>query len=146
MVRVLKEIKRQSGLAIIYPDALLSRAHPVTLNIRNQPLEQALRDPADPHGVHVEAQYDDVEEAWRLAVIRPHFGNLRVSVFDRHFVRGGDYAVLARTAKTFLGLMGEGAVVRRGTGDKLKEKPVSDFREVMQWLRAEAEITGLFKV
>ncbi len=102
-------------------------------------LEQALRDPADPHGVHVEAQYDEIEEAWRLAVIRPHFGNLRVSVFDRHFVRGGDYAVLARAARTFLGLMGEGAVVRRGAGDKLKEKPVSDFREVMQWLRAEAE-------
>ncbi|MGA0584826.1 MAG: toprim domain-containing protein, partial [Castellaniella sp.] len=102
-------------------------------------LEQALRDPANPHGVHVEAQFDDIEEAWRLAVIRPHFGNMRVSVFDRHFVRGGDHAVLARTAKTFLGLMGEGAVVRRGTGDKLKEKPVSDFREVMQWLRSEAE-------
>src|SRR5690606_6159711 len=102
-------------------------------------LEQAMHDPADPQAVHVEAQYDDVEEAWRLAVIRPHFGNMRVSVFDRHFVRGGDYAVLARTAKTFLGLMGEGAIVRRGTGDKLKEKTVSDFREVMQWLRAEAE-------
>ncbi|WP_368646530.1 DNA topoisomerase (ATP-hydrolyzing) subunit B [Castellaniella ginsengisoli] len=102
-------------------------------------LEQALHDPADPHGVHVEAQYDDIEEAWRLAVIRPHFGNLRVSLFDRHFVRGGDYAILSRTAKTFLGLLGEGAVVRRGSGDKLKEKPVADFREVMQWLRTEAE-------
>lgn len=102
-------------------------------------LEEALRDPADPHGVHVEAQYDDIEEAWRLAVIRPHFGNLRVSMFDRSFVRGGDYAVLSRTAKTFLGLLGEGAVVRRGTGDRMKEKSVSDFREVMQWLRTEAE-------
>jgi DNA gyrase subunit B len=102
-------------------------------------LQQALHDPADPHGVRVEAQYDETEEAWRLAVIRPHFGNLRVSTFDRHFVRGGDYAVLSRTAKTFLGLMGEGAIVRRGTGDKQKEKSVSDFREVMQWLRAEAE-------
>src|SRR3546814_1499873 len=35
--------------------------------------------------------------------------------------------------------MGDGAIVRRGTGDKLKEKPVDDFRQVMQWLLAEAE-------
>ncbi|WP_298014885.1 DNA topoisomerase (ATP-hydrolyzing) subunit B [uncultured Castellaniella sp.] len=102
-------------------------------------LEQALRDPEAPDAVHVEAQYDDIEDAWRLAVIRPHFGNLRVSLFDRGFVRGGDYAVLSRTAKTFLGLLGEGAVVRRGVGDKMKEKSVGDFREVMQWLRTEAE-------
>ncbi len=104
-----------------------------------QALENALHDPADTHGVHVEAQYDDIEDSWQLAVIRPHFGNQRVSIFDRAFVRGGDYAVLARTAKTFMGLLGDGALVRRGTGDKAKEKPVSDFREVMQWLRTEAE-------
>ena len=102
-------------------------------------LETALRDPQDPHPVRVEALYDEEDDTWRLAVERPHFGNIRVSLFDRHFVRSGDYAMLARTAKTFLGLLGEGAIIRRGLGDKQKEKPVADFREVMQWLRAEAE-------
>jgi DNA gyrase subunit B len=38
-----------------------------------------------------------------------------------------------------MGLLGEGAAIRRGLGDKQKEKPVADFREVMQWLRTEAE-------
>lgn len=128
-------------------EALSAMAEGVQISLADEPaarasaaaLEQALHDPADPHGVHVEAQFDDTDESWRLAVIRPHFGNMRVSVFDRSFVRGGDYAVLARTAKTFMGLLGEGAVVRRGTGDKLKEKPVADFREIMRWLRGEAE-------
>ncbi|MGS1117724.1 DNA topoisomerase (ATP-hydrolyzing) subunit B [Castellaniella sp. UC4442_H9] len=128
-------------------EALSAMAEGVTITLADEAaarasaaaMEAALRDPQDPHPVHVEAQYDDTEEAWRLAVIRPHFGNLRVSLFDRSFVRGGDYAILARTAKTFMGLLGEGAVIRRGLGDKQKEKPVADFREVMQWLRTEAE-------
>src|SRR5690606_41660148 len=102
-------------------------------------LEHDVQKPQAPQAGHVEAQYDDVEDAWRLAVIRPHFGNMRGSLFDRSCVRGGDYAVLSRTAKTFLGLLGDGAVVRRGSGDQMKEKPVADFREVMQWLRTEAE-------
>ncbi|MER1966561.1 DNA topoisomerase (ATP-hydrolyzing) subunit B [Castellaniella sp. GW247-6E4] len=102
-------------------------------------LGQALHDPADPEAVRVEAQFNELDESWRLAVQRMHYGNVRVSIFDRAFVRGGDYATLARTAKTFLGLIGKGALIRRGTGDKLKEKPIADFREAMQWLRAEAE-------
>jgi DNA gyrase subunit B len=64
---------------------------------------------------------------------------VRVSIFDRTFVRGADYATLARAAQTFTGLMGEGALIARGEGDKRKEKPVADFREAMQWLRAEAD-------
>ncbi len=102
-------------------------------------LGEVLRDPIDPQAVRVEAQFNELDESWRLVVQRMHYGNVRVSVFDRAFVRGGDYATLARTAKTFLGLIGEGAVIRRGAGDKLKEKPIADFREAMQWLRAEAE-------
>ncbi|CAM5191498.1 DNA gyrase subunit B OS=Castellaniella defragrans OX=75697 GN=gyrB PE=3 SV=1 [Castellaniella defragrans] len=128
-------------------EALTAMAEGVQLSLADEAaartsaaaLETALRDPQDPHPVQVEAQYDETEEAWRLAVERPHFGNVRVSLFDRSFVRGGDYAILARTAKTFMGLLGEGAVIRRGVGDKQKEKPVADFREVMQWLRTEAE-------
>ena len=68
-----------------------------------------------------------------------HHGNIRVSIFDRAFVRGADYAVLAKAAKTFVGMLGAGAKVVRGEGDKRKEKLVGDFREVIQWLRSEAE-------
>jgi DNA gyrase subunit B len=54
-------------------------------------------------------------------------------------VGGADYAVLAESAKTFLGLIQPGAIVARGEGDKRREQPVSDFREAMRWLRSEAE-------
>src|SRR5690554_3521420 len=102
-------------------------------------LQQVLDDPAVPNGVKVEADYDDVAQEWRLVVKRMHHGNVRVSVFDSAFVRGSDYAVLSRAAQTFLGLMGKGAVVARGEGDRRKEKPISDFRDAMHWLRSEAE-------
>src|SRR3546814_16616152 len=64
---------------------------------------------------------------WRVVVSRMHHGNVRVSVFDRAFVRGADYAILARCAKTFLGLIGHGAKLARGTGSKLPEKSISNF-------------------
>jgi DNA gyrase subunit B len=47
--------------------------------------------------------------------------------------------VLANAAATFQGLMGGGAIVRRGEGAKMKEFAVRDFHEAMLWLREEAE-------
>ncbi len=128
-------------------EALTAMAEGVVLNLadevsaRNsaQALQEALYDPNAAHAVQVEAEYDDVQEAWRVVLQRPHFGNMRVSVFDRNFVRSPDYAVLVRTAKTFMGLVGDGAMVRRGVGERMKEKKVADFRELMSWLRSEAE-------
>ena len=102
-----------------------------------QRLSDALHAASPANGVEVVAEYDDVAEKHRLAVRRMHHGNVRVSVLDADFVRGADYAVLAKSAKTFLGLVGAGAIVARGEGDKRKEQFVSDFREAMQWLRGE---------
>ncbi len=128
-------------------DALSAMAEGVEINLDDagqaeasaQRLRDALFDPALPNAVSVQVQANDEGDAWRLVLNRMHHGNVRVSVFDRTFVRGADYATLARAAQTFLGLMGEGAVIARGEGDKRKEKPVSDFREAMQWLRGEAD-------
>ena len=36
-------------------------------------------------------------------------------------------------------LVGEGAEVRRGEGDKVRSQPVGSFREAMRWLLADAE-------
>jgi len=41
--KVLKEIKRQSGLAVVYPDALLLHALPVSVAVRDAPLDEALK-------------------------------------------------------------------------------------------------------
>ena len=102
-------------------------------------LYDALHVEGSTNGVEVEAEHDEVSEKHRLVVKRMHHGNVRVSVIDADFVQGADYAVLARSAQIFLGLVQAGAVVSRGEGDKRKEQPVGDFREVMQWLRNEAE-------
>jgi len=74
-----------------------------------------------------------------LRISRRHHGNIKSSVITQDFVHGADYAALAEAAHTFRGLLGEGAAVRRGEGDKAKEEKVSDFRGAMAWLLSEAE-------
>ena len=49
---------------------------------------------------------------------------------------GADYATLADSAATFQGLMGDGAIITRGEGDKMKEFAVRDFQQAMEWLIA----------
>ncbi|MVW71523.1 DNA topoisomerase (ATP-hydrolyzing) subunit B [Bordetella sp. 15P40C-2] len=128
-------------------DALSAMAEGVEIDLSSaeaaedsaQRLTAALRDAAVGNAVTVSAEYDEANEQHRLMVRRLHHGNTRVSVIDADFINGSDYAVLAKSAKTFLGLIGAGAVIARGEGDKRKEQFVSDFREVMQWLRNEAE-------
>ena len=102
-------------------------------------LHDSLQDPLLPGQVEVTAEYHQSSEKHRLIVRRKHHGNVRVSVLDADFVKGADYGVLARSAATFEGLIGKGAMVMRGEGDKRKESMVSDFREAMQWLRSEAD-------
>ncbi|NYT58486.1 DNA topoisomerase (ATP-hydrolyzing) subunit B [Alcaligenaceae bacterium] len=102
-------------------------------------LFKAIDDPAVPNGVSVNAEANEEGDAWRLVLNRMHHGNVRVSIFDRGFVRGADYAVLSKAAQTFTGLMEPGARIARGEGERRKEKYISDFREAMQFLRGEAD-------
>ena len=89
--------------------------------------------------VHVHSQHDDKTDKHRLRIERHHHGNIRATVIDADFVHGADYAALAGAAQTFKGLIGTGAKVKRGSGDKQKESAVAGFREAMDWLMAEAE-------
>jgi DNA gyrase subunit B len=66
---------------------------------------------------------------------------VKSSVLTQDFVHGADYAALAEAANTFRGLLGEGAKVMRGEGERQKEEKVNDFRIAMKWLLAEAERT-----
>ncbi|OSZ36841.1 toprim domain-containing protein, partial [Alcaligenes faecalis] len=128
-------------------DALSALAEGVKLNLDSQEaaeqtaqdLEKALFDEAAPTVVKVFAAFDEGSESWRVVVQRLHHGNIRVTVFDRNFMRGGDHQTLARAGETFAGLIGDGAMVARGEGEKRRETAVDDFREVMQWLLTEAE-------
>ena len=95
------------------------------------------------HTVDVIAQYDSLTDKHRLRIARRHHGNVRASHIDAEFTLGADYAALAEAARTFKGLVGDGARVARddgkNAGDKAREAPVADFRAAMQWLLAQAE-------
>jgi DNA gyrase subunit B len=98
-------------------------------------LADAIGDPA----VRVGVRSDDLTDKHALLIQRMHHGNVKVSAIDADFVEGVDYTVLANAAATFKGLIGEGAFVRRGEGERMKESAVVDFHQAMGWLRDEAE-------
>jgi DNA gyrase subunit B len=89
----------------------------------------------------VTAEIDVRSDKPLLRISRRHHGNIKSSVITQDFVHGADYAVLAEAADTFRGLVGEGARIVRGEGERQKEERVGDFRQAMQWLIAEAERT-----
>ena len=74
-----------------------------------------------------------------LRISRRHHGNVKSSVITQDFVHGADYATLAQAAATFKGLIGEGAKVIRGEGERRKEEKIDDFRGAMRWLIGQAE-------
>jgi DNA gyrase subunit B len=89
----------------------------------------------------VASEFDVRTDKPILRISRRHHGNIKSSIITQDFVHGADYAALATAADTFRGLLGEGAKVMRGEGDKQKEEKVGDFRQAMQWLISEAERT-----
>ncbi len=98
-------------------------------------LQTALRsDPLKPE-VSVYAAYDGVREMRSLRVERRHHGNVKVSVIDADFLLTADYQQLLNTANTFKGLIGAGALIKRGE----RSMAVSDFKSAMRWLIADAE-------
>ena len=74
-----------------------------------------------------------------LRISRRHHGNVKSSVVTQDFVYGADYATLADTAATFKDLIGAGAKVMRGEGERQKEEKITDFRQAMKWLIVQAE-------
>jgi len=107
--------------------------------LSRQRLQVELEDPAMPGVVHAKVAIDEETQQPRLEIHRNHHGNIRVTVIDQAFINGPDYSVLRNGAKTFQGLIGTGAKVERGEGDKRRDLAVADFREAIQWMRAEAE-------
>lgn len=97
-------------------------------------LGQALQDP----DVTVEVQTDENGNA-ALAVKRTTYGNVHVTTIDRDFTEGNDYRLLEKSASDFLEIVGSGATIRRGEGDKMRQAVVRSFHQAMQWLREEAE-------
>jgi DNA gyrase subunit B len=91
------------------------------------------------HDAEVTAEFDARMDKHVLRISRMHHGNVKSSVISADFVHGADYEALSTAGKTFRGLVGAEAVVRRGEGDKQKESKVNDFRQAMAWLMTQAE-------
>ncbi|MHA4868401.1 DNA topoisomerase (ATP-hydrolyzing) subunit B [Duganella sp. PWIR1] len=115
----------------------------VTLDMSTQEASEAsaraLQANINDIAVKVTVRSDELNEQHQLRIERMHHGNIKVSTIDADFVESADYRVLAEAAATFTGLIGEGAYVRRGEGERTKESAVVDFHQAMQWLRDEAE-------
>jgi len=99
----------------------------------------ALKAEINEAGVDVVVRSDELTDKHTLRIHRLYHGNIKVSGIDADFVSGPDYQVLSNAAATFKGLIGAGALIRRGTGEKIKESAVNDFHQVVAWLREEAE-------
>jgi DNA gyrase subunit B len=91
------------------------------------------------HEVEVFAQYDAKIDKHRLLIHRRHHGNVKASAIDADFPLTADYQTLHGAARTFKDLIGDGARIARGDGEKSREAAVTDFRAAMQWLLAQAE-------
>jgi len=91
------------------------------------------------HDAEVSAEFDARMDKHILRISRIHHGNVKSSVVTADFVHGADYEALSTAGKTFKGLVGADAVIRRGEGERQKEAKVNDFRQAMAWLMQQAE-------
>jgi DNA gyrase subunit B len=124
-----------AALTAIMNGVVLDLSNPQQAQASAQALQAAIKDPS----VTVTVTGDELSDKSQLRIERTLHGNVKVSVIDGDFMHGPDHAVLAGAASTFKGLIGPGALVRRGAGDKMKEIAIRNFQEGMNWLRDEAE-------
>lgn len=87
----------------------------------------------------IKTHFDSKTEKWMLFIERLVHGNIKNSFIDCDFLLSEDYKTLTNSSKLFLGLIGKGAEIHRGIGDKKKTQSVSDFKSAIDWLMAEAE-------
>ena len=91
------------------------------------------------HGAEVHAVFDVRTDKHVLRISRTLHGNAKGSIISADFLHGADYEALSTAGRTFKGLVGPDAVVRRGEGERQKEARVNDFRQAMAWLIQQAE-------
>jgi len=135
IMRLSRAIDQAALSAIISGGVVLNLEDGEKAQASADALMKAINDPS----VQVIVTSDELSAKHALRIERRLHGNIKVSVMDADFVDGPDYKVLAENAATFTGLIGAGALVRRGQGEKVKEFAVRNFREAMNWLRDEAE-------
>jgi DNA gyrase subunit B len=131
----LSRLYDERALEVIMDGVAIDLSSEASTESSARALEAALRDDALKPEVSVVPMYDPVREQRSLRVERRHHGNLKISVIDEEFQLTADYQQLVNTANTFKGLVGKGAIIRRGE----RNMAVNDFKSAMKWLIADAE-------
>lgn len=86
-------------------------------------------------GSEVIVAFDEEESVYRLEINKYVHGNLQSCVIDAEFVGSGDYRQINRMYTMLQGLVGKGAMIKRGE----KEQAVATFKEALDWLLSEAK-------
>jgi DNA gyrase subunit B len=86
-------------------------------------------------GSEVIVGFDQETASYRLEVNKYVHGNLQCCVIDPDFMASGDYRQISRVSVMLQGLLGEGAVIKRGE----KQQPVVNFKAALDWLLNEAK-------
>ncbi|MFC0402419.1 DNA topoisomerase (ATP-hydrolyzing) subunit B [Paraburkholderia rhizosphaerae] len=135
VVERLSKLYDANALEAVMDGVTIDLSSEASTEVSAKSLEAKLRDDALKPEVSVHPMYDPVRELRSLRVERRHHGNVKVSVIDEEFQLTADYQQLVNTANTFKGLIGTGAVIKRGE----RSMAVSDFKSAMKWLIADAE-------
>ena len=118
-------------------------AHDIPLNLDDEAATVASAKELarySPKELKIQAHYDEKNERWQVRIERIHHGNQRVSSIDSDLLLSGDYQQIRRTAQMLVGLIGPGAIIRRGE----KAFAIASFADAIKWLLNEVE-RGLTK-
>ena len=85
--------------------------------------------------LEIEPKFDQKTESYYLLIKRKHHGNERNTYLDVDFLESGDYAQIQQTAQVLLGLLSDGAVIRR----KDRERSITEFKQALDWLLEETK-------
>ena len=91
-------------------------------------------------GLTITAGHDEASESWTLDIARMHHGNRKRTRIDADFLASGDYRTIRQASESISGLIGPGAVMRRGE----KQQAVTSFADAITWMLNEVE-RGLSK-
>jgi DNA gyrase subunit B len=86
-------------------------------------------------GSEVIVGFDAEANEYRLEVNKYVHGNLQCCVINAEFLGSGDYRQISKMSAMLQGLLGEGALIKRGE----KELPVTTFKQALDWLLEEAK-------
>jgi len=129
---VIERMRRLTDSAVMY--ALMN--HPeIDLSNEANAVDSAKKLGPHVNGAEIRAEYDEMNERYRLKIERLSHGNIQASYLDQEFLHSGDYAQIKKTYQLFDGLIKEGAYIKRGE----KKRSIDNFKQALEWLLEEAK-------